>query len=506
MKKVIKGIILQNVIDESLSLLCDTVSSSLGPKGNNSIISSSDFPAFITNDGVTIARNIESDDLAINAVLDILKEASIKTDDEVGDGTTTTLVLLKAIMDYAKKMMVDGLSKYEIKNKIVSEEEKIIMMIKNESFKPSLKDLKNIARTSAKEREIGDIIYEVVSKIKNISGVSINVGNREETNVFYFKGYEFDTNMASPYFFKDKDNLVLNNPYVLISEDVLENIEDISTLVNKAYNDKRDVFILASDYNPDFVNQVLSYNYETDLKIYLLKNPEFGKRQYILIKDLLNICSSSVFKNNFNYGNVGNTQKIVIDKDKTHFYFEKNMESYIKETQLEIEKLKDEFEIDYQNRRISMLSDGLAKVEVGGKTLSEAREKKMHFDDALHATYSALTGVNVGGSFTYLKVAYSLEDENIFKYVLFEPFKKILLNAGLDWKNIYDEIVKDFKKVYNAKTCEFENIDETSIIDSTEVLIQSIKTAVSIANLLLSIDSLVINEKIKNIDINEVNI
>lgn len=501
MKKVVIGEELDIIIKKSLDILCDTVGSTLGPKGNNSIISSSSLPAFVTDDGVTLARNIESDDACVNSILEILKEASIRTDEIVGDGTTTTLVLLKAIMSNANDLIHCGMSRYEVKKELENEEKMIEDLIIKESFKPDDNALKNIATTSSKSEKIGETIYQVVKKIRNIAGVTITTSNKEETCVKYFKGYEFDTNLASPFFFKGTSSIKLKNPYVLVTSESIYDIEKLSNLINKSFVDKRNLLIFAADYDEDVINQVLSFNYDNDLKIYLLKNPEFGKRQYLLMSDLLEICNCKEYKNQFSYDNVGVVKEIVINKDKTYVYFDNNLADYIEENKSNLEYINDEFDINYYERRISMLSDGLATIEVGGKTISEARENKMHYDDAIHATYSALEGVNIGAGYTYLKISSILEDNCILKNALCVPFRQILKNAGLDVNTIEKNVTFDFKKIYNVKVDDYEGIDSPSVLDSTKVLIQSLKTAVSIANILLSTGSLIINEQIKNIDI-----
>lgn len=501
MKKVVMGEELDKIIKEALDILCDTVGATLGPKGNNSIISSSTLPAFVTDDGVTLARNIESDDPCVNSVLEILKEASIKTDEIVGDGTTTTLVLLKAIMSNASNLICGGMSRYEVKKTLENGEKTIEDLIIKESFKPDDNSLKNIAITSSKSEKIGETIYQVVKKIKNIAGVTITTSNKEETYVKYFKGYEFDTNLASPFFFKGASIVKLKNPYILVTSESIYDIEKLSDLINKCFIDKRDLLIFAAEFDEDVINKILSFNYDNDLKIYLLKNPEFGKRQYLLMSDLLEICRCKEYKNQFSYDNVGAVKEVVINKDKTYIYFDNSLTDYIEKSKRDLELLNDEFDINYYERRISMLSDGLATIEVGGKTVSEAREAKMHYDDSIHATYSALNGVNIGAGYTYLKIALTLEDNCILKNVLYTPFRQILKNAGLDVNTIEKNITSDFKKIYNVKIDDYESIDSTSVLDSTMVLIQSLKTAVSIANILLSTGSLIINEQIKNIDI-----
>ena len=473
MKKVIMGEKLDEIVINAVNLLCDTVSTTLGPKGNNAIISASSLPAFVTNDGVTIARNIESDDIEINTILEILKEASIKTDEIVGDGTTTTLVLLKELMNYTSLLVKKGISKYDIKRKLNAEEIIIKELIKKYSHIPNNEELKSIAITSAKDENIGLIIYDVFKKIKNIVGIDITTSNKESTVVTFYKGYTIDTLIASQYFFKDTNEIKLINPYI----------------------------IMAPDFDEDVVNKVLSLNFDNEVKIYLLKNPEFGKRQYTLLNDLQSICNCKTYKNIFNHKNVGGVKEVIIDKDKTHFYFEHNINDYISKVEREKENLNDDFEIEYYEKRISMLKNGLATIEVGAKTVSEAREIKMHYDDSLHAISSAINGVSVGGGITYLKVSSFLNNDFILKEILKSPFRQILKNANLNYEDIEKEITNKYQRIYNVKTDSYENVENTSVLDSTEVLIKSLENAISITNLLLNTNSLVINEQIKNIDI-----
>lgn len=502
MKKVITGEELKRIIKESVDLLCDTVSMTLGPKGTNAIISSSALPAFITNDGVTIARNVESDDIAINSILEILKESSIKTDELVGDGTTTTLVLLKAIIEETMKLINENMTVYEIKNELLKEEKIINEFIISESHIPNEKELLSIAITSSGSEKAGENIYEVASKIKNKMGVEIKTSSKPETKLTFYKGYSMDTNLASPYFFKDRNVIKLTNPYVIISNEKIYDLESLSEIINKSIEDNRDLIIFAQDFEESLIDNILSLNYDDESNIYLFKNPEFGKRQYLINNDLMKISNSKEFKNDFNHNDIGEFKEIVIDKDKTMIYFENEIDTYIEELNQEITELKDDFEIEFYEKRISMLKDGLALIEVGGKTLSEARELKMHYDDAINSVYSALDGINIGAGLTYLKSANILEEKSILKKVLCVPFEQILKNAGIDFESIKTEIIDNsFSKIYNVKLDAFENVDKTTVLDSTKVLTASLSNAISIAILLLMTKSLVINEQIKNIDI-----
>lgn len=501
MKKVIMGENLDEIVINAVNLLCDTVSTTLGPKGNNAIISASSLPAFVTNDGVTIARNIESDDIEINTILEILKEASIKTDEIVGDGTTTTLVLLKELMNCTSLLVKKGISKYDIKRKLNAEEIIIKELIKKYSHIPTDEELKSIAITSAKDENTGLIIYDVFKKIRNIVGIDITTSNKESTVVTFYKGYTIDTLIASQYFFKDTNEIKLINPYIILSEESIYDLETLSEVINDSIVNKKELLIMAPDFDEDVVNKVLSLNFDNEVKIYLLKNPEFGKRQYTLLNDLQSICNCKTYKNFFNHKNVGGVKEVVIDKDKTHFYFEHNINDYISKVEIEKAKLKDDFEIEYYEKRISMLKNGLATIEVGAKTVSEAREIKMHYDDSLHAISSAINGVSVGGGITYLKVSSFLNNDFILKEILKSPFRQILKNANLNYEDIEKEITNKYERIYNVKTDSYENVENTSVLDSTEVLIKSLENAISITNLLLNTNSLVINEQIKNIDI-----
>lgn len=500
MKKVISGKDLDKIIIEAVNLICNPVESSIGPKGTNSIIASTDLPTFITNDGVTIARNVESEDLCINAILEILKESSIKTDELVGDGTTTSLVLVKSIIEESYKLINNGISKYEINSELIKERNEIVKYLKNISHKPSEKEKRSIAITSSGKREYGEIIYEVASKIKNKNGIKITTGTKENTKVLYFKGYEIDTIIASDYFFKDSNLIELKNPYILVTNNKIENLENISDIINDCLDRKKDLVILADDYDEVLINNVLSINYDNDLNIYLLKNPEYGIRKFLISQDIAKISGAKIFKEDYYFGAL---KEIKINKEKTTMCFDINAKDYVNKINLAINDLNDEFDIEFYQRRKSMLENGLALIEVGGKTNTEIRETKMHFDDAINAIFSLDDGVSLGGGISYLEVAEKLNEKFILKNILEKPFKKIIDNAMLDYTAIKNEIVKsNYKKVYNLITDKFENIDDTTVLDSTKVLISSLNSAISIASLLLTTNSLIINEKAKNIDLN----
>ena len=232
----------------------------------------------------------------------------------------------------------------------------------------------------------------------------------------------------------------------------------------------------------------------------MLKNPEYGIRKFLISQDIAKISGAKIFKEDYYFGAL---KEIKINKEKTTMCFDINAKDYVNKINLAINDLNDEFDIEFYQRRKSMLENGLALIEVGGKTNTEIRETKMHFDDAINAIFSLDDGVSLGGGISYLEVAEKLNEKFILKNILEKPFKKIIDNAMLDYTEIKNEIVKsNYKKVYNLITDKFENIDDTTVLDSTKVLISSLNSAISIASLLLTTNSLIINEKAKNIDLN----
>jgi len=208
MKKVINGEDLKIKMKNAIDLLCNTVKTTLGPKGNNIIIDHSDFTPFITNDGVTIAKNIESDDVVINTILELAKEATIRTNENVGDGTTTTLVLLQSIFDEGLKAIDKGVSPIILKRELDELLKEIVLRIESKSRKPKNSELLNIAQVSANGKEIGEIVFEVYSKIKDRNSITIKEGI-DKTVVNYLKGYTFDTIIASEYFFSEEKEITL---------------------------------------------------------------------------------------------------------------------------------------------------------------------------------------------------------------------------------------------------------------------------------------------------------
>jgi len=506
MKKVVSGNELKLKMEEAVSLLCNTVKTTLGPKGSNVIIDHSLFSPFVTNDGVTIAENIESDDEIINTILELAKEASIRTNETVGDGTTTTLVLLQSIFDNGKKLIEAGVNPIVLKNELMNSLNNIIDSIKEKSKIPTKKELINIAMVSANDENIGKNVSDVYFKVKNKSAINIKEGDSYKTHINYLKGYIISTNLASNYFLKDLYEIKYDDAYILLIDNFLNELEDVVDVINYIIYNKKNLIIIAKDYNELVINEILSLNIDNNINIILLKNPEYGLKEISVLKDLSVISNAKIIEKveGVSIRDLGKIDNIIINLNETIISFKMNnqISNRIKEIKKEIKSNND---LDFINKRMSMFDNGLANILVGGFTNTERREKKMRYDDSLCAINSASLGVLPGCGLIFLDISDKMVIKNngdlILKKALISPFEQIIENSGENKKEIY-KFIKDnnFKVLYNVNNSLFEKIEETEIIDSTEVVINSLISATSIASILLTTTNIVINEYQNNLN------
>ena len=498
MKTVIKEKELKKVILDSIDLMCDAVSSTLGPTGNNVLINTDESSPYITNDGVTIARSIESDDKKINTVLEIIKEASLKTDEIVGDGTTTTLVLLQSIYKEGLKEIEKGKNPIILKRELEIELENIINQINDMKKKPTKKDLLSIATISSNDEEIGLILSEVYHKMKNSYSINIEESNTEKTYYEIKKGYSIDIDI-SPLYFNNNKEIILNNSYILLLRGYLDNLEQISNIINDSIKTNKNIIIFAYEINQLVKQEMLMYNIKENKNIYLFELPDYASRKEMIVKDLSLICNSNVKDLDYDklyFNDLGYIKQCIIKQDEIIIINDnKNINKQINKLKQELEITYDDYEKEFIKNRISKLENGQATIYVGGITKTEKKEKKMRYIDALCAIEEATKGIVLGEGITFLKISNNLNNK-VLKNSLKIPFQKIMINAGIDYKLIENDVLNN--KIYNFNTNKLEDINNTTIIDPKNVLIEAIKNAVSIASILLTTNYLVINENLKN--------
>lgn len=510
MKKVITGKELYDCEEKAIALLCGTVKKTLGPRGSNAIIDHSLMNPFITNDGVTIARNIESEDERINTILTLAKEASIKTDETVGDGTTTTLVLLESLFKSGLAKIKDGLNPHLLKNELDEALENIIEEIKKESKTPTEENYYNIASIAASNKNIGKLITRMYLKVG--SAIKIEESKTSETYTKIINGYSFEPLLASPYFFNNTNEIIYKNSLILIMLKEVNEIGEISEIINYTIEKRIPLVILATDYTEEVINEVLSLNLSKITNVTLLKLPEYGLHQMEVLKDLEIISNAKIAKSSdeLSLNNLGKCEEIKITKELATI--NNNLQSkvikrYINNLKEKISTIDDDFELEFQSNRLSKLTNGIGIIYVGATTTTEAREKKMRFDDAFCALNCAANGIIPGSGLILLKIKENLEAKNngsiILKEALDKPFMQILENVGINPSNIYNKIkASDFNIIYNVFENKFETISKTKVIDPTTVVITSLKNAVSIAGMLLTTTSMIINEQQELINYN----
>lgn len=477
MKKVIKDQILREKMLEAIDLLCDTVKTTLGPKGSNAIIDHSSFSPFITNDGVTIAENIESEDEVVNTILELAKESSIKTNEAVGDGTTTTLVLLQSIFKSGIELIESGYNPIILKKELDESLKKIILKLEKEALQPTNEQLKYIATTSANDKEIGNIIGDAYLKVQSKDAIKITENDSNKTEVIYRKGYNIETLLASPYYFQNSKNINVDNPYILLLSDTLFDLNYITNILNEMINSNSALIIMADDYSDSLINEIMSLYFSNKVKVYLFKNPSFGLDRLTILNNLslisdAPICDSSM---NLKFNDLGKVNSIKISSSISTFSF------------------------NNKSKKKIQLANGIVEIRVGAQTTTERREKKMRFDDAICAIASSIDGIVLGGGVTLFKVSESMDiktaGDAILKKALSIPFKQIMINAAEPIEEKIEILMSEnYQKVFNISNESWELVNDTEVIDSKNVVINTIQNAVSIASMLITTTSLIINE------------
>lgn len=502
MKKVISGEKLYTVEKEAIKLLCDTVKVTLGPKGENVIIDHSNHQPYITNDGVTIARNIESDDPIINTVLTIAKEASLSTDENVGDGTTTTLVLLESIFLEGISLIESGKNPIVLKRELDEALNTSIALLEGFAVEPDYNILQNVATLSSNDSEIGSLVFKAFDITRNLSAINL-IESDNEGCISVKKGYSFASNIASDYFFSKAKNIAYNNANIIISDEFLDDIHLFDIVLNDIIAKREPLIIIASDFSDSLINEALSLYLYENIDFILLKAPEYGLKQHQILKDLCAIAKTELFSSAkiSTIYTVGHFDSISITEEEVTVSFleDKKILSRLEEIGEESKNDPLTYNRVFYDKRCAMLSQGIVDIYISANSITERREKKMRYVDALSAINSAQKGVVLGGGNTYLRVSKNInprhDGDRIIKHALRQPFIQILTNAGIDSDFILSHLKDaDFSQIYNVKNDLFEDIQNTSIWDSLEVLTNALKSAVSIASMLITTSSMVVNE------------
>ncbi len=503
--------------------LANAVKVTLGPKGRNVVIQKSFGAPQITKDGVTVAKEVELEDPVENMGAQMVKEVASKTADAAGDGTTTATVLAQAMISAGLKNVTAGANPMDVKRGI---DKAVKLVIKNlekqsEVIGDDFKKIKQVASISANnDDEIGDMIADAMKRVSKDGVITVEEAKGTDTYVEEVLGMQFDRGYLSPYFVTNAEEMITEyeNPYILITDKKISNMQDIVPLLEKVIGAGRPLLIIAEDVESQALGVLVVNRLRANLKVVAVKAPGFGDRRKAMLEDIAILTGGTVISEEKGYklenadlSHVGQAEKISIDKDNTTIVNGKGKEDQIKarinQIKQQIETTTSDYDREKLQERLAKLSGGVAVLYVGAPTEVEMKEKKDRVDDALHATRAAVEeGIVAGGGVALVRTIAALrnfkganEDENIgvqiVKKALEAPLRTIADNAGVEGSVILQKVLNGKDSYgYNARTDKFEDLKKAGVIDPTKVTRIALENAASIAGMVLTTEC-VINEK-----------
>ncbi|MDH4102277.1 MAG: chaperonin GroEL [Thermoleophilia bacterium] len=506
-------------LERGVNILADAVKVTLGPKGRYVVLDKKFGAPTITNDGVTIAREIEVEDPFENQGAQLVREVATATNDVAGDGTTTATVLAQAIVREGLKNVAAGANPMAIKRGIEKSVDAIVENLKEQSTEVSGKeDIARVATISSREREIGDVIADAIEKVGKDGVVNVEEGQTFGLELEFTEGMQFDKGYLSPYMITDAERMeaVLEEPYVLIANQKIGAVKDILPVLEQVIQAGRPLLIVAEDVEGESLATIVVNKLRGTFSAVAVKAPGFGDRRKRMLEDIAILTGGEVITEelglkleNTKISQLGKARKIVIDKDTTTIIDGAGgsdaIKGRIKQLKSEIENTDSDFDREKLQERLAKLSGGVAVVKVGAATETEMKEKKHRVEDALQATRAALEeGIVPGGGVALINAGDAVkatldalvDDEKtgaqIIIRALEEPLRQLAYNAGLEGSVVIDK-VRHAKKGQglNVESGEIEDLVKSGIIDPTMVTRSALQNAASIAKNILTTEAVV---------------
>ncbi|MFO7573297.1 MAG: chaperonin GroEL [Gaiellaceae bacterium] len=509
----------RRALERGVNILADAVKVTLGPKGRYVVLDKRFGAPTITNDGVTIAREIEVEDPFENQGAQLVKEVATATNDVAGDGTTTATVLAQAIVREGLKNVAAGANPMALKRGIEKTVDAVVENLKKQSTEVSGKeDIARVATISSREREIGDVIADAIEKVGKDGVVNVEEGQTFGLDLEFTEGMQFDKGYLSPYMITDAERMeaVLEEPYVLIANQKIGAVKDILPVLEQVIQAGRPLLIVSEDVEGESLATIVVNKLRGTFSAVAVKAPGFGDRRKRMLEDIAILTGGEVITEemglkleNTKLSQLGKARKIVIDKDTTTIIDGAGesdaIKSRIKQLKSEIENTDSDFDREKLQERLAKLSGGVAVVKVGAATETEMKEKKHRVEDALQATRAALEeGIVPGGGVALINAGDAVKptldalegDEKtgaaIIVRALEEPLRQLAFNAGLEGSVVIDK-VRTAKKGQglNVETGEIEDLVKAGIIDPTMVTRSALQNAASIAKNILTTEAVV---------------
>jgi chaperonin GroEL len=504
-------------LERGVNILADAVKVTLGPKGRYVVLDKKFGAPTITNDGVTIAREIEVEDPFENQGAQLVREVATSTNDVAGDGTTTATVLAQAIVREGLKNVAAGANPMGLKRGIETAVNAVVDNLKTQSKEISGKeDIARVATISAREREIGDVIADAIEKVGKDGVVNVEEGQTFGLELEFTEGMQFDKGYLSPYMITDAERMeaVLDDPFILVANQKIGAVKDLLPVLEQVIQAGRPLLIVAEDVEGEALATIVVNKLRGTFQAVAVKAPGFGDRRKRMLEDIAILTGAEVITEemglkleNTKLSQLGRARKVVVDKDSTTIVDgagdSEGIKSRIKQLRAEIENTDSDFDREKLNERLAKLAGGVAVVKVGAATETEMKEKKHRVEDALQATRAALEeGIVPGGGVALLQAINSVKldtfegDErtgaSIIVRALEEPVRQLASNAGLEGSVVVNQ-VRSAKKGQglNVETGEIEDLVSVGIIDPTMVTRSALQNAASIAKNILTTEAIV---------------
>jgi chaperonin GroEL len=507
----------RRALERGVNTLADAVKVTLGPKGRYVVLDKKFGAPTITNDGVTIAREIEVEDVFENQGAQLVREVATSTNDVAGDGTTTATVLAQAIVREGLKNVAAGANPMALKRGIEQAVEAVVEQLKTQSKEISGKeDIARVATISAREREIGDVIADAIEKVGKDGVVNVEEGQTFGLELEFTEGMQFDKGYLSPYMITDAERMeaVLDDPYILIANQKIGAVKDLLPVLEQVIQAGRPLLIVAEDVEGESLATIVVNKLRGTFTAVAVKAPGFGDRRKRMLEDIGILAGGEVITEemglkleNTKLSQLGRARKVVVDKDSTTIIDGAGesdaIKARIKQLKSEIENTDSDFDREKLQERLAKLSGGVAVVKVGAATETEMKEKKHRVEDALQATRAALEeGIVPGGGVALLNAVDAIKldsfegDEKTGAYIvarsLEEPIRQLADNAGLEGSIVVDKIRTGTKgQGLNVETGEYEDLVKAGIIDPTMVTRSALQNAASIAKNILTTEAVV---------------
>jgi chaperonin GroEL len=509
-----------------VDVLANAVKVTLGPKGRNVVLDKSFGAPRITKDGVTVAKEIELEDKFENMGAQMVREVASKTSDAAGDGTTTATLLAQAIVKEGAKSVAAGANPMDLKRGIDLAVTAVIDELKAKAKKvTSSEEIAQVGTISANgDHDIGAMIAKAMQKVGNDGVITVEEAKALETELEVVEGMQFDRGYVSPYFITDADKMraELENPYVLINEKKLSNMQSLLPLLEQVVQAGKPILVIAEDVEGEALATLVVNKLRGGLKVAAVKAPGFGDRRKAMLQDIAVLTGGQVISDdlgikleNVTLDMLGRAKKVVITKDDTTIVGgtgkKTDIEARVAQIRQQIEDTTSEYDREKLQERLAKLSGGVAVIKVGGVTEMEVKEKKDRVDDALNATRAAVEeGILPGGGVALIRGQSALgklktanDDQQvgvtIVRRALQAPARQIAENAGEDGAVVVGKIVEkdDYAFGYNAQTGQYGNLVKEGVIDPAKVVRTALQDAASVAGLLITTEAMVA-EKPKN--------